>query len=261
MKRVFSGALAACLCAGPALADAFNQDEGKGQIIFSQMFSSAGQGYDAAGKLTAASRFQKFETTALVEYGVADWLTAIVKPAFVNWRTSGTPDASYTGLGTTEAGVQAQVFKQGAAVFAVQGILRIPGAPDSSNLALQGATRVEQDVRALAGHGFQIAGWSSFVDAQIGYRFRHGPPSEWRGDFTIGTRPAADWMLLLQSFNTISRSSSSAVFPSNSSSKLQASVVHDFTRTISGQIGGFETVAGKNALRERGLIAAVWLKF
>jgi hypothetical protein len=180
----------------------------------------------------------------------------------VNWRTSGPPDAGYTGLGTTEAGAQVRLAKFGSTVFAAQAMLRVPGAPDSSNLALVGNTRVEQEIRGLAGHGFEIAGWSAFVDLQAGYRWRHGgPPSEWRGDFTIGARPARDWLLLLQSFNTISASSSSPVFPKTSSSKLQASAVYDVTKAVSLQFGGFETVAGKNALRERGVIAALWYRF
>ena len=260
--RVVAGLAVAALAPRCALAGAFNQDEGRGQIIFSQMYSGAGEGYDVTGKLTSASRFQKLETSALVEYGVTDRLTAILKPSFVNWRTSGPPDASYTGPGMTEAGAQIRLAKHGSTVFAAQAMLRVPGAPDSSNLALVGATRVEQEIRGLAGHGFEIGDWSAFIDLQVGYRWRHGgPPSEWRGDFTLGARPAKDWMLLLQSFNTISASSSSTIFPKTSSSKLQASVVHDVTKTVSLQLGGFGAVAGRNALRERGLIAALWLRF
>jgi hypothetical protein len=244
-----------------ARAGAFNQEEGKGQVIVTGMFSTADQGYDVTGKLTAASRFQKTEANALVEYGFTSWLTGIVKPSLIDWRLSGAPSAAYTGLGTTEIGAQAQVYRQGPFAFAVQAMARIPGAPDSANLALQGNTRVEEELRALAGYGFQIGSLSSFVNAEVGYRWRDGPPSEWHGDFTLGVRPAEKIMLMLQSFNTISAPSTSPIFPRNSLSKLQGSVVYDFTKSISGQIGAFESIAGENALKERGVIAAVWYRF
>ena len=244
-----------------ARAGAFNQEEGKGQVIVTGMFSTADQGYDVTGKLTAASRFQKTDATALVEYGFTNWLMGIVKPSLVDWRLSGAPSASYAGLGTTEVGAQAQLYRQGPFAFAVQAMARIPGAPDSANLALQGNTRVEEELRALAGYGFQLGSWTSFANAEIGYRWRNGPPSEWHGDFTLGVRPVEKVMLMLQSFNTISESSTSLIFPRNSLSKLQGSVVYDFTKAISGQIGVFDSIAGENALKERGVIAAVWYRF
>jgi hypothetical protein len=244
-----------------ARAGAFNQEEGRGQVILTEAFSSADQGYDIGGKLTSASRFQKSDTTALIEYGFTDWLTAIVKPSFSNWRLSGPPDATYTGIGTSEIGAQAQLLKLGSSVFAVQAMARVPGSNDGNNLALQGNTHVEEELRALAGHGFQLGSWASFVDVQVGYRWRYGPPSEWHGDVTLGTRPSDNVMLLLQSFNASSRSSTSTVFPRNSLSKLQASIVYDFTKALSGQIGAFQSIAGENALKERGLIAAVWYRF
>ena len=255
---LFSGV---ALRAHGARAGAFNQEEGKGQVIVTGMFSTADQGYDITGKLTAASRFQKTEATALVEYGFTNWLMGIVKPSIIDWRLSGAPSAAYTGLGATEIGAQAQLYRQGPFAFAVQAMARIPGAPDSSNLALQGNTRVEEELRALAGYGFQLGSWSSFANAEIGYRWRNGPPSEWHGDFTLGVRPVEKVMLMLQSFNTISGPSTSVIFPRNSLSKLQGSIVYDFTKAISGQIGAFESIAGENALKERGVIAAVWYRF
>ena len=68
-------------------------------------------------------------------------------------------------------------------------------------------------------------------------------------------------MLILQSFNTISSGSSSPGFPGNRSHKLQVSVVYDFNRNWSAQIGAFTAIAGKNALLERGLVAGVWHRF
>ena len=231
-------------------------------MIVTSSFSNADQGFDATGKFSPAANFRKFETTALLEYGFTDWLTAIVKPSVIDMHSSGPTSAHYGGLGMSELGLQARLLQFDSSVVAVQGSFRIPGSADKSNPVLAGSTSIEQDIRLLYGYGFKIGAWDSFVDLQIGYRFRNGgPPDEARIDATFGTRPQAQWLLLFQSFNTISRPSNSIIFPTNSAHKLQASAVYDFTKAWSAQLGLFAAVAGQNALRERGALAALWYRF
>ena len=177
-------------------------------------------------------------------------------------HTGGVTSADYTGLGMTEIGAQARLLQFDTSVFAIQATLRFPGSSNSANPLLVGSTRPEEDVRLLYGHGFKLGGWDSFVDVQVGYRWRNGgPPDEFRWDATFGVRPVAQWLLMLQSFNTVSQASNSVVFPRNSLHKLQASAVYDFDKAWSGQLGVFAAVAGQNALRERGVLAAVWRRF
>ena len=176
----FSFAVALSPASTPAHAGAFNQAEGAGQIIVATTFADAGQTYDVNGRVASAARFTKLETTALIEYGLTDWLTLLAKPALLSTNKSGPGGSNYHGLGSTELGAQVRLFKYESSVVAVQATVRIPGAPDSANIAVpRDNTRVEQDLRLMLGQSFQSGSWSSFADAQIGYRWRHGgPPGE-----------------------------------------------------------------------------------
>ena len=260
--HMLAAAALAGLAPTVAHAGAFNQQAGHGQVIVTTTFTQAGEAFDTIGRFSPASNFRKFETTALVEYGFTDWLTGIVKPSFDAISASGATSASYSGLGMTEIGAQARVAQFGSSVLAVQGTVRVPGSTDRSNPVLIGSTRVEEDLRVLFGHGFKVGGWDGFIDLQAGYRWRGGgPPDELRFDATLGLRPVSNWTLLLQSFNEVSQSSNSIAYPAYSLYKLQASVVHDFSKEWSAQVGFVTTVAGRSALRERGVLAAVWRRF
>jgi hypothetical protein len=100
----------------------------------------------------------------------------------------------------------------------------------------------------------------SFVDAEAAYRFYTGKqPGEWRFDLTLGIRPFPQLLLMLQNFASISNGSSK--FGHVSWDKLQPSVVYNIAPQWSIQIGGFFTLAGVNAGREFGPMAAFWYRF
>jgi hypothetical protein len=252
---------AACACASFAHAGVFNQQAGKGQVIVTSSFSTANESFAPSGRLLPSSYFRKFETTVLLEYGLTDWLQAIVKPSITDMSTNGPPGASYSGLGMTEAGLQARLWQFDSTVVAFQGTLRLPGSTNSGNPLLAGSTRTEEDLRLLVGQGFDLGSWKSFVDVQVGYRWRSAGPDQWRVDATIGTRPVPWLLFMLQSFNTVSQSANSAVAPALRQHKLQLSAVYDFSTSWSAQLGVFGNVAGRSVLAERGGLAAIWYRF
>ncbi len=263
-SRLFAAAwavAATCACSTASHAGAFNQEARKGQVIVTSNFSTADDSFAPSGKLLPSSHFRKFETTVLLEYGLTDWLQAIVKPAITDMATRGPPGATYTGLGMTEAGLQARLLQFDSTVVALQGTLRLPGSTNRTNPLLTGATRSEEDVRLLVGHAFDLGSWKSFVDLQVGYRWRSGGPDQWRVDATIGTRPVPWLLFMLQSFNTVSQSANSVVEPAMRQHKLQLSGVYDFNASWSAQLGVFGNVAGRSILAERGALAAVWYRF
>lgn len=114
----------------------------------------------------------------------------------------------------------------------------------------------------LAGKGFTIGRWPGFAEIQGGYRFGlDGRSDAFRADLTLGIRPQARWLLLAQSFNTLAVDRPDATFAEPTEHKLQLSAVYDVNRHLSLQVGGFATLAGRDALRERALVTAVWLRF
>lgn len=257
---------AACLAASAifasAWAGAWTQREGGGQVIVSGTFTGSDRTFDGGASTHGSPDYDKAEINALIEYGVTDWLTAIVQPQYQSVDIGAPTNADRSGLGYSDLGARARVWSNADSVFSVQALARVPGTDQESNAAAVGYTDPEADFRLLYGHSFKSGTWGSFVDAQLAYRPRFDdPPNEIRADFTYGTRPAKNFMLLAQSLNVFSDGSARGVFEDGYYSKVQLSGVWDFAESWSVQLGVVGTVLGDNALQERGVITALWYRF
>ena len=171
-------------------------------------------------------------------------------------------DARRTGLGFTDLGGRARIWRDGPWVLSAQTTIRVPGTFDDSNAAAIGYTEPEIDVRGLVGYSFVAGTWPAFLDVQVAHRFRFGgAPDEFRTDVTLGLQPFDRWLLLVESFNVISEGSGTWGYPSYDYSKLQLSAVYALTPALSLQLGGYTTYMGRNALQENGLVLGAWYKF
>jgi hypothetical protein len=245
-----------------ALAGAWTLPEGTGQVVVTDTASQASRAFDSSGKLQSTPRYSKEELQVLMEYGVSDWLTAIVMPGLQHVDIAAPVDARRTGLGYTEFGARGRLAQGADWVISGQGTVRVPGTLDTANPAAIGYTGVEVDVRGLFGYSFAAFGMPAFVDVQLAQRFRTGgPPNEARVDLTLGLRTAQQWLLLAQSFNVWSEGSGSVLFPQYDYHKLQFSVLYQLNVQWSLQAGLFTTYAGSNALQENGLVLGVWYRF
>ena len=111
------------------------------------------------------------------------------------------------------------------------------------------------------GRSFALGAWPAFVEVAPGVRLRTEPfPSEARLDLTFGLRPIPKLMLLLQGFASAAPSRGTLV-QRTSYAKLQTSLVYDLSHWWSVQLGGFQTIAGRNAIRDAGPLAAIWRRF
>ena len=105
-------------------------------------------------------------------------------------------------------------------------------------------------------------GGSPVVDAEVAYRLRtEGPPDEWHGDLTVGFKFAPKIMLMLQSYTTVSMSTSDPTFPAWRSSVAEASVVYALNDKWSIQLGVFSTVWTVKTNSQHGAAVAVWWNF
>ena len=258
-----AGAILALLAAtDQATAGAFNEPEGHGVAIVDLTLSEGSRYFDGYGKLTSSPSFKRGDTSAYVEYGVTDWLMAVIRPDLTAVSLGGTPSAHYTGLGPSEAGAQVRLLAFGPAVLAAQGSFRLPGSTDTHNRALLGDTARSADARVLAGYSFSLGPYPAFVDAEVAYRFRdQGAPDEIHSDLTLGVRPIAELLLMLQAFDTTDLGKGTPWFPHERFTHIQAAAVYDFTESWSGELAGYTTVFGRQSLRENGLTTAVWYRF
>jgi hypothetical protein len=245
-----------------ARAGAFLQTAGGGEIIQSLRFTGSATGFDRSGRITPLPLYQKYELQTYLEFGATDWLTLIAQPTISSIFADGAQWGSVRGLTSIEAGARALIKQVDDIVFSAQATAKIPTLRDRTNPALAGNTGEEFDLRLLAGKPIEIAGFSGFIDAQAGWRFRRdGPPDEARVDLTLGFRPFSTILLLAQSFNIIAPASGQPGFPAFRQHKAQASLVWTISPGVSLQSGIFGTIAARNMRREHGVLSGVWYKF
>jgi hypothetical protein len=206
--------------------------------------------------------YRKLETTLLIEHGVTDWLTAIATPSLRWTRAEGAAPDEFFGLGYTDLGARARLWRDDSSVLSVQALGRIPGATDDKAPAEIGNTDPELDLRVLFGHGFRAGGLPAFVNLEGAYRVRaEDPPNEFRADLTFGIRPAERWLLLAQSFTVVSDGAGRPPFDDYWYTKAQLSAVYELAPGLSLQAGFVTTYAGHNALREVGGLVGIWRQF
>ena len=261
-SRITAGlGLGLLLSPSAAFAGAWTLEAGTGQAIVAGTLSGADRAFDGAGTLRDIPHYGKFELQGLFEYGATDWFTVMVAPSLQHVDIGPPVDAQRTGLGYFEAGGRARLAHWDSWVFSAQATLRVPGTFDTTNPAAIGHNGVEADLRALVGYSFALGAFPAFVDVQLAQRFRSaGMPHEFRADATFGIQPAPRWLVLLQSFNVISEGAGE-LSPSYEYYKLQASVAYAFTANWSAQVGGFSTIAGRNALQENGVLVGAWYRY
>jgi len=249
-------------CSTMAYAGAWTQEEGKGELIVTTTAMQANRVFTSGSALRPIPAYTKAESQALIEYGVTGWLTAMIGPSLQHVDIAPPFGAVRDGLGYTDLGLRAKVWSNDSTVVSVQGLARLPGTEDRTNVAAIGYTDPELELRGMIGHSFKVETLPSFVDVQVAQRFRlGGPPDEFRADATFGIRPVEKWLLLAQSFNVISEGAGTWGFGSFAYHKLQLSAVYALTPTLSLQLGAYSTYWGRNALQENGMVAGAWVKF
>ncbi|REF87746.1 hypothetical protein DES32_1375 [Methylovirgula ligni] len=243
-----------------ARASAWLEPPGEGQIITGSVFSDSTRYFDPNGKLIPIPAYEKFSLGSYIEYGLSDEFTLVARPFFDHDTQATTPTTRLT-TGGTDIGLRAGVANFGDTVISVQAVAHVPFVSRQPLVNFDSDSIVSGDFRLLIGHSFSLAGMDGFVDLQGSYRLvGDDMPDEWHADVTLGARPRPNILLLLQSFATIAPQAT-ADSPAYNWVKLQESLVYDVSTTWSVQGGVFETVAGTNAGRELGPLAAVWYRF
>jgi hypothetical protein len=244
-----------------ALAGAWTLAEGTGQVIVTGLVSAADSAFDAQADLAGRPDFEKGTVSLLLEYGLTDQLTLLASGEAGSERDGDLPVAR-PALFDAAIGARLRLFEEEGLIVSGQLSARIERAQaaDLEGFAGLDWTSPQVEPRLLAGYGFSLAGYPAFAEAQAGYRFSLGEgPDEVKLDVTFGLRPWEDLLLLAQTFSTLSAGDECG--SSYAYHKAQGSFVYDLNDRWSLQAGAVVTVAGRNALRERGLISGVWYRF
>jgi hypothetical protein len=252
-------ALAAALGPTPALAGAWTMPQGQGQVI-ETLYGWGGYGAPYGG--SASPSETKFGSQTYIQYGLTDRFTAIGDLGVLRYALSAPTKDGYFGFDYSGVGLRAKLWSNDAWVFSLEANAYRSGARDAAKPAQAGDTGPEEDLRALVGRNLTLFSFPAFLDAEAGYRFRtDGPPSEWRGDLTLGVNWTPRAQILAQAFNTVSNGAGAPGFSAWESHTGQLSVVYALDDKWSVQLGGFGTLYRRDTNSEYGALVAVWRRF
>lgn len=262
LPRLCFAALVALATAGRVSAGAFLLPEGRGQFIAGVGYFEGSRRFDKAGHVVAQPSTRKIDASGYLEYGLTSWLSIVAAPTLSQEHGAPATNA-VTGSDSSAFGVRLQIYGAPGQVVAVQALIQPPIGAGSreTQLANGGARSLAGDLRFMLGQSFALFGSPWFVDIEPGARLRADPfPTEARFDIAMGVRPIPRLLILIQDFSSVAPSKGPLI-ARTSYSKLQGSVVYDLSPIWSVQVGGFRTIAGRNALRETGPLAALWYRF
>jgi hypothetical protein len=233
--------------------------EGTAQFIAGIGYSQGSRRFESSGKPVPTPPARKIEASGYLEYGLTSWLTLIAAPTMTH--AGGGAVNAITGSDGSAFGARLKILGRDDRVIALQMLVQPPlGESRDARLASGGSKSAALDLRVMAGRAFTLMGLPAFADIQPGVRLRADPfPMETRLDLTFGIRPVPELLVLVQDFNSLAPAG--AVVAATAYSKVQASLVYDLSVRWSLQAGAFRTIAGRNALREMGPLAALWYRF
>jgi protein XagA len=255
-------ALPLALTASPVFAGAWPQDEGRTQIIFASTLTDASRRFDRKGRPLSADRFTKQEASVRAQYGLTESVTLLAGAKLQHLAEQSAEQITRSGSGAVQVGARLRVWSHGPTIVSVQGWVQGGGERSLPGHLRALDAPAEADLRIKIGHSFAIASVPAFMDAQMAYRWRGGRHAdELRLDATLGVRPVPYLLVMLQSFNTFAITRDDRFGGGRlRQHKLQASVVYDLTERWSLQVGGFASIAGRETVRERGGLVALWWK-
>lgn len=247
------------MIAAVAQAGAFMQNPGEGVAIAGGAFTDAVRAYDRAGRLIPVAPWRKFELTSYAEYGITDWLTAVASPSLFVFRQD-PPGQSRAATGVAEAGARVRLIGWDNGILSAQTIVRAPLAGAAARPFIDTTRFVQIDARIAWGSSFELLGFRSFSDLQLGFRSNGNFGHEARIDATLGVYALdSELLLLFQSFTALSPGRLGTA--KYLSQKVAASAVYWVTPAIGVQIGGVFGLRGINTGAERGGFTAVWVRF
>jgi hypothetical protein len=119
-----------CRGVEPAFAGAWLLAPGEGRAIVYSVFSESSQAYDFQGRLIYEPQYRKFELGTYIEYGVTDWLTVVISPAYDRIRghpfnpslpsLKPPPGRSYNGGGESAAAARIRLYQNENNVLSFQ---------------------------------------------------------------------------------------------------------------------------------------------
>ncbi len=252
--------LALLVCsAGAAQAGAWTQKRGHWQVITTTIYGDAPTAFDGKGNTGISLQFDKALLLNAAEYGLTNRITLLLNTETAYARSHLAPSPRVKGLDNAYEGGARFLLSSRHGMFSVQASYKSAGAFNFSVSANSRVAGSAAELRFLYGGNFKLAGRDGFFDLQAGQRFLSAPrANETPLDLTAGLWLTPSRMVMLQNFNVIGGGDGQPPYGYFRSHKLEVSVVQRLTKRLLVQAGVFYSPLGQNALRERGVVLALW---
>jgi hypothetical protein len=243
----------------PAEAPLLAAGEGLAIAAFEPSFSS--RAFDAHGASMPAATWRQTGFSTYFEWGVSNDVTGIVTVSA--GRAALGAEVPRAGLAPSQVGLRTMLAHFSNQALAIEGAVSTPAAPKPFADLIDAGRGVGWSADLIYFTNFKIGRAEAFASVRIGRRDAgSGGAKEWRSETTLGTRPAENWLVLLQAFETAGLDpAAAAIWSRPRDLKLQASLVRDFTRIWSVQVGVFATPWGREARLEHGIVLGLWRRF
>ena len=252
-----------------AQAAAWTLEKGSAKLITSLTYYNSNEFSNHKGDKQHQTDFTKWEINPLVEYGIKSDLTFGVSPRLQYARQNQQGrNIDLTALSSVDIYLRKRLFTNERWVVSLQNLIELPGIHNSSSSLIDTKT-TDLESRILFGYSFPMQGQYHFTNFEVAYRARiNGISDEFHADSTLGIRFSEQWLLLMQSFNTLAVAGAlgnNATSLTNSSgfdlSKTQLSMVYALTPRISLQAGVLKDLWGRNTGIGDGVLTAIWVDF
>lgn len=264
MRRAVLSSLALVALPVAAHAGAWPEQAGHWLMIDSLSYYQVGvSGYDTFGRPAGTGTYKQTEFSPYIEYGLNNLWTIGMQPRVQYVTQSGLPGTKSTfGLVQWNLFLRRVLYRDDWNVLSAQGQVGIPGAANG-NEPLLAQPNAEYEARLLYGRSFTLPnGWRGFTDLEAGYRVEtHGWADQVRADGTIGLNLTPNWLVMAQSFNTVSVGRAAPGGSDYDLYRVELSAVRALTPHVSLQFGAWHDVAGRRIALGNAGIVAIWLRY
>ncbi|MEE9273601.1 MAG: hypothetical protein V3U57_10105 [Robiginitomaculum sp.] len=249
-------------CESTAHAGAWPMAGGKGQIITTNLYDRAHRAYDDTGVLRGGENFSKTDISIFYERGLSDKYTLVIQTGYQDIKfVSGDVDAQYKGVGESSIGMRRVLWQGNKTVLSTQLSAIFGSSPELISDADLGVGSTLVEGRILAGRSFKVLGRNGFAEAQAAWRLHISDnPDEIRLAITVGVRPVKKLQVFVQGFYAAGDGALNIARPTKRT-KVQTSIVWDINEKNAVQLGAYQTIAGRNIVREKAVFIGSWVKF
>jgi hypothetical protein len=241
--------------APPVAAGSWTLPEDTGQLKINTSRDATADSKDAA---YFGPQSETFGVTPRVEYGLTDDLTVgfVSQTQLVKSGLEAIQGGSTEGTMTTELFLRGRLRDKDSYRISVQDFIQLPGQASAGS--------GESSVHLQYGRSgrFAIGNWTSSFSTGFHPSVDEAPETI-QADLSLGWRPVDRWQVTAQSLNTIGLDSPEATGLTGdelNASIGQLSLSHSFTRALSLQVGGWQTMAG-GVGEPHGYDAMLWWRY